>query len=619
VLPLRPRARSFRPTMPRAFDSSPSRSPPRQRHAALPPPHHRRTLSSTLVEESVADAAALVQKWHPDVSCSLFLHDATGQSEEETQGFLRAAAQLHRAMLVFAADTTNANDAGLVKAQALLQTAMRRLQRELQFLLDKHDQQQQQASSISAVAEAMMAVGYGKECISTFKSHRRTALATKLQRLLGFSPPAAAASGSGNSSTSSSHHKLTWDWEQVDDKIIPSWIATATVAFNSLLTREKDLCDTVFLRDAAVREAVFAAVANDQATSLLGVAEAAVARARRAPERLFRVLDVHDALTEVLPALLSVFGDNSEVATRAAVVVTKVGEAARGTLSSFEAAIRKEPSKATVAGGAVHPLTRYVMNYLVFLADYQEGLALIYEQADNAADTSSVSVVAASGTEHYSLSSSSISSSSFLYSYNNPIHRLVSVLLGKLDAKAGCYREVALSYLFLANNTKYVANKVAGSAKLQGILGEDWAEAQSAKARAHVDVYVRAAWGKVMAAISSSMSMPQGQQGEAKGVEAVVLEAVGMQDQWVAADEEMGEALRAAATAAVVPKYRMFYRRHGAAVRLTPGDVATMIAALFGGTISVPWHQSRCTEPLQHHPEDLSIKPARRPQQRLFT
>ena len=80
-------------------------------------------------------------------------------------------------MLFFAADTTNPNSQsghGLVQAQALLQTAMRRLQ----FLLDKHDESQQAAgasaaagaSSIRAVAEAMMAAGYGKECISTFKS-----------------------------------------------------------------------------------------------------------------------------------------------------------------------------------------------------------------------------------------------------------------------------------------------------------------------------------------------------------------------------------------------------------------------------------------------------------------
>jgi len=277
-----------------------------------------------------------------------------------------------------------------------------------------------------------------------------------------------------------------------------------------------------------------------------------VARARRAPERLFRVLDVHDTLTgEVLPGLLSVFGgiNSSEVAARAAHLVAKVGEAARGTLGSLEAAIQKEPSKATAAGGAVHPLTRYVMNYLVFLADYQEGLAqLLVDGYEQQQEASSLMVV---------------------------VHRLVSVLLGKLEAKAGCYRDVALSYLFLANNTQYVANKVAGSGKLRGILGDGWAEAQSAKARAHVGVYVRAAWGKVMAAISGA-EPPE-------AVEQAVMEAVAMQEQWVAADEETAQALRAAATAAVVPRYRMFYRRYGAAVRLTPGDVTTMIAALFAG------------------------------------
>jgi len=204
----------------------------------------------------------------------------------------------------------------------------------------------------------------------------------------------------------------------------------------------------------------------------------------------------------------------------------------------------------------VHPLTRYVMNYLVFLADYQEGLALLvnddYEQEPSSSSSPSSSII---------------------------LHCLVSVLLGKLEAKAGCYRELALSYLFLANNTQYVANKVAGSGKLRGILGDGWAEAQSAKARAHVGVYVRAAWGKVMAAIAGAGAGAE----PPEAVEQAVMEAVAMQEQWVAADEETAQALRAAATAAVVPRYRMFYRRYGAAVRLTPGDVTTMIAALFAG------------------------------------
>ncbi|CAN6201847.1 unnamed protein product [Urochloa humidicola] len=466
---------------------------------------------------------------------------------------------------------------------------MRRLDLELQLLLAAADDAiDRRSNSIRAVAKAMMAAGYGRECVATFKSRRRAALSAALHRLLGFSPLP------GGDHHHLNLHKLTWD--QLDGGVIPSWLAAAPAAFTSLFPAEKRLCDAAFSASAAgsdaaaaaaasVGDAVFAAVASDHAAGLLAVAEAAAARARRAPERLFRVLDVHDALAAAMPTLLSAFGSGSEVAARAAAALAKVGDAARGTLGGLESAIRKEPNKAAAAGGgAVHPLTRYVMNYLVFLADYRDGLALLYDDSGSDSDEQAPSP----------------SSSSTI------IHRLVTALLGKLDAKAGSYREVALSYLFLANNTGYVASKVAGSGELRGVLGEGWAEEQGAKARAHVAVYVRAAWGKVMTSLS-------GEQPDPAAVEAAVMEAVGTQEQWVAADEEMGEALRKAAAAAVVPKYRMFYRRHGAAVRLTPGDVAAMIAALFGGPL-----QRR-----QEGPNPSGEHPTRRPrvqqQQQLFT
>ena len=38
--------------------------------------------------------------------------------------------------------------------------------------------------------------------------------------------------------------------------------------------------------------------------------------------------------------------------------MTKVGNTAQGMVASFETAIEKEPAKATVPGGAMHPLTR---------------------------------------------------------------------------------------------------------------------------------------------------------------------------------------------------------------------------------------------------------------------
>uniref|UniRef100_A0ACD5UPN9 Uncharacterized protein n=1 Tax=Avena sativa TaxID=4498 RepID=A0ACD5UPN9_AVESA len=481
----------------------------------------RLTLPATIVDGTVATAAVLLDKWHPEHSSSagrsLFL-DST--SPDEAHGFLRTTKDLHRAMLSHASGLTlttkdlHGGGHGLIHAQELLDTAMRRLDLELHTLLNSlpnilrfpqddesrgddiqsTDVLRQTCDHLRAVADAMLDTGYGKECVSIFKARRSASVAAALQRLHGSSPSLQQAT----------IQKLAW--EQIDPRM-QSWLAGARAAFASVFAGERELFDRVFVDDnACVGDAVFSAVAGDQAMSILAVAEAAVARTKRAPERLFRVLDVHDALTEtIIPAAVAAFGDKSEVTARAVMLaVTKVSDAARGMVASFEAAIEKEPTKATVPGGAVHPLTRYVMNYLLFLADYDNALARIYS-AEMFTDTSSVgsgsggtagsSSSVGSGNGGTAGSSSSTASSTTtlrtLSLWSNPIRWLVTVLMRKLDAKAGNYREAAQGYLFLANNTHYMAQKVGSSTKLEAVLGEDWTEAQRAKARGYVDVYVR--------------------------------------------------------------------------------------------------------------------------------
>ncbi|KAM0882580.1 hypothetical protein ACQ4PT_032194 [Festuca glaucescens] len=511
------------------------RSPlaPRSPMTTRSPLAPRRTLPATVVDDTVDAAAVLLDKWHPEGSSSgrsLFLNSTT---PDEADSFLRAAKDLHRAMLFYASGLTtkdhHGGGHGLIEAQELLDTAMRRLQLELKILLsslpnvikfqqdDDDDDNEIQSTDglretcghLRAVAEAMLAVGYGTECVSVFKAHRRASVAAALQCLQVLSPSLQQAT----------INKLTWD--QIDPKM-QSWLTGARKAFASVFVGERELCDRVFAGDnASVGDAVFSAVAKDQATSILALFEAAVAKAKRAPERLFRVLDVHDALTEtIIPAIVAAFGDKSEVTARAVTLsVTKVADAARGMVASFEAAIEKEPAKATVPGGEVHPLTRYVMNYLVFLADYDKALAHIYA-AEQFSDTSSSvgsgsggtigsSSTVGSGSGGTAGSSSTLGSGSggtagssslvlsasttlrTLSLWSNPIGWLVSVLKLKLDAIAGNYREAALSYLFLANNTHYMAKKVGGGTKLEAVLGEEWAEAQTAKARGYMEVYVR--------------------------------------------------------------------------------------------------------------------------------
>uniref|UniRef100_A0A0E0MHQ9 Exocyst subunit Exo70 family protein n=1 Tax=Oryza punctata TaxID=4537 RepID=A0A0E0MHQ9_ORYPU len=519
--------------------------------------------TSAMLEETVADVAALVEKWRSDDGrrrFSLFLDGGVAEAGR----FMSAAVELHRGMLVLASDVEDVQERGerLVRAQEVLEDAMRRLQFELEILLsavrsnaddggaaisghEVDDDDVVVVGHIRLVAEAMMAAGYGMECVTTFKSHRRAEFAGAVRHLLGYAP-----------SQHAHFRKLTWD--DVDGKV-QSWHTTAGYAFNFAFSGERVLCHRVFAADARVADRVFEGIASDHAADLLAVAEAAVARARRAPERLFHVLDVHTTLVEILPAIVCVLGDKSEAAVRATAALRNAGEAARGILVSFEEAIQKATSKAAAAatGGAVHPLARYVMNYLVLLADYEDTLARIYQHGRG---------TQASGSGSASPHSPSSSSSS------NPIGRIVSVLLRKLDAMAGRYRSPAVRSLFMANNMHYVGKKVRGSSKLEGIVGgEDWTVAQTAETRRHVDAFVHAAWRDVLVV-------------SGEDADAAVREAVAAQRRWVVvADDEMGDAMRAAAAAAVVPAYRALYRRHGTAAWMTPGDVKAMIGRLFGG------------------------------------
>ncbi|KAG2406752.1 Exocyst complex component [Vigna angularis] len=55
----------------------------------------------------------------------------------------------------------------------------------------------------------------------------------------------------------------------------------------------------------------------------------------------------------------------------------RLGEAIQTMLINFESAIHKESSKILVHVGGIHPVTRYIMNYIAFLADYKDALAEI--------------------------------------------------------------------------------------------------------------------------------------------------------------------------------------------------------------------------------------------------
>ncbi|KAI9071520.1 hypothetical protein K1719_046499 [Acacia pycnantha] len=321
--------------------------------------------------------------------------------------------------------------------------------------------------------------------------------------------------------------------------------------------------------------------------SLFGFPEL-VAKCKKTPEKMFRTLDLYEAITDNWPQIESIFSYESTSSIRLQAVnsLVKLGEAVRTMLSDFESAIQKDNSKKPVPGGGTHPLTRYVMNYISLLADYSDVLA------DIVADWPLT--VQSPLPESYFVSSGDDNNPSSEISVR--LAWLILVVLCKLDGKAELYKDTALSYLFLANNLQYVVSKVRAS-NLRFLIGEDWLIKHESKVKEYVSKYERMGWNKVLS------SLPENPTAEMaaeqvwacfRNFNAEFSETCMKQSSWIVSDAKLRDEIKASISSKLLPRYGEFYEKHrvesrrvlgsDSVMRFSPEDLARHLSDIFCGT-----------------------------------
>ncbi|PKU62757.1 exocyst complex component EXO70H1 [Dendrobium catenatum] len=484
------------------------------RDASTSPQH---SLSSSLMDENIAFGESIITKWDSDSSDYAMLTSLFSDGHGDAARFLRAVADLRRAMLFYFSpdcpDPSSIRVQSLIRAQSLMQSAMRSLEKEFHRILtaNRHRLDSVSLSSSSSssdddeiglfssnaiadlrsIAESMMANGYGMECVRIYKVLRKSILEEDLF-LLGFDIRLPY----------SNFHKI--DWPVLDIRI-KSWLAAARISFPAHFAAERLLCSQVFdssdSDDLDLTESCFADVANAAALQFLSFPES-IAKTKPSPEKLFRILELHQALSDLFPQIESTFSYEStaSVKVKALETLQALAEAARNSLAEFEVAVQKESSRILIPGGGVHPLTRNAMNFLASLADHVPALIHVYAG------------VPFRPPEPLPEISAPCPSTIVPAAVSDRIAWLLLVVLCKLDHKAEFYKEVALSYLFLANNVQYVVNEVKRSG-LKIILGARWAEMHEDTARRYSERYVRLGplgWGKAAAAFEEAAAAQEG-------------------------------------------------------------------------------------------------------------
>ncbi|EOA14941.1 hypothetical protein CARUB_v10028285mg [Capsella rubella] len=502
------------------FRSSP---PPEKQPAHL-------TLAETAVQECMSNINAVISKWTSPPSSSssspspsqeefLFSTNSRREAEEFVEAVRHLQSTMHRLVAV------NPSSDKLIYAQNLMQSAMKLLESEFFRVLkanreyldpecvsvrsyrssrfststtvsisDSEDESTYEENAeeehrfsggdtdamddLKMIADCMISTGYAKECVRAYKTVRRSIVDETLHNL--------------GMERFTLHQIQKMDWEVLESKI-KTWLKAVKLAVRSLFFGERILADHVFSSSGPIVESSFTEITQEGALVLFTFPENAAKIKKLSPEKMFRFLDMYEALANLFVEIESIFYFESAAPVRSQVInsLSRLGDAVRLMMNDFESAIQKETSKTPIIGGGVHPLTRYVMNYLSFLADYNESIAAIFENWQPTTPAPLPDSLFLNGGDEAHPADL----------YSSPVSLRIAwvilLTLCKIDGKAQPYKDVALSYLFLANNLQYVVVKVRSSS-LKLLLGDEWLVKHEEKVKLYADKFEKLAWGKVM-------------------------------------------------------------------------------------------------------------------------
>ncbi|KAI5431198.1 hypothetical protein KIW84_035382, partial [Lathyrus oleraceus] len=432
---------------------------------------------------------------------------------------------------------------------------------------------------MSKIACEMLTGGYESECCQVYIVARRTAF-EEIQQKLGLE----------RISIDDMVQKV--QWEILARDMIPAWTNTIRKCTTVYFPGERKLAEAVFSSNQSVAAGLFGSLSRGVVIPLLNFAEGA-AMTKRAGEKLFKLLDMYETLRDVIPKLDGLFPEESseELKTEITLAKTRLGEAAIAIFCDLENSIKSETVKNPVPGGAVHPLTRYIMNYLIIAGDYKETLEQVFR------DHSKIECVDSSSRLDDNENHVVIEEASSPFSAQ--VMRVMDLLDASLDGKAKLYRDIALSNFFMMNNGRYILQKIKSSSEMSQVVGNTWCRKKSSDLRNYHKTYQRETWNKLLNCLSQEGLNVNGKVQKAvlkerfKSFSTLFDEIHRTQSLWVVKDEQLQSELRVSISAVVIPAYRAFFGRFSQNldsgrqaekyIKYQPEDIETYIDDLFDG------------------------------------
>ncbi|XP_052204567.1 exocyst complex component EXO70E2 isoform X2 [Diospyros lotus] len=402
---------------------------------------------------------------------------------------------------------------------------------------------------LKCIANLMFDSNYDRECTQAYISVRKDALDDCLF-ILGVEKL-------------SIEDVLKMEWGTLNSKI-RRWIRAMKIFVRIYLASEKWLSDQIFEDLDSISSICFVEASKSSMLRLLNFGEA-VAIGPHQPEKLFRILDVYEVLVDLSPDIDALYAHEaaagSSIRTDCQEVIRRLGDCVKATFLEFENAVAANTSTNPFAGGGIHHLTRYVMNYIRALTDYSDSLNRLLRNSVAAASFSPES-------SPVSVSSSCEPVSPMALHFRS----LTSILECNLQDKSTLYRDDSLRHFFLMNNIHYMTQKVKDS-ELRSIFGDEWIRRHNGKFQQHAMNYERATWSSILSLLrddgihspvsSSSPVLRALLKERLQGFYLAFEEVYKIQTGWVIPDAQLRDDLRISTSLKVIQAYRTFVGRYG--------------------------------------------------------
>ncbi|KGN51078.1 exocyst complex component EXO70B1 [Cucumis sativus] len=437
---------------------------------------------------------------------------------------------------------------------------------------------------LNKIAKRMISGGYESECCQVYMVARRNIIEDALLKL-GFEK-----------------HSIDdiqkMNWESMEREIA-TWIKTIKQCATILFSGEQNLTESVFSSYPPISASLFSNLTRGIVIQLLNFSEG-VAMTKRSAEKLFKLLDMYEALRDMVPKMETLFPEESanELKTETTTARTRLGEAAICIFCDLENSIKADTGKTPVPGGAVHPLTRYTINYLKYACEYRNTLEQIFKEHSKIERADSTSRPHFEGEQAPNYNPSADNQSPF----SVELMRVMELLDSNLEAKSKLYRDIALSSIFMMNNGRYILQKIKGSADIHELVGDSWYRKRSSDLRQYHKNYQRETWGKLLGCLNHEGLTVHGKvvkpvlKERFKGFNALFEEIHKTQSSWIISDEQLQSELRVSISAVMIPAYRSFLARFSQYldpgrqtekyIKFQPEDIETYIDDLFDGNPS---------------------------------